>query len=92
MPSATLDGVIDSLRAVFENKGLQPPEMSEDTVLDRSLGLESLDFAELVVRLEQHFGKDPFATDHPPQVRTIGDLAAAYASPGENKPAEGSGR
>lgn len=70
--------VIATLRDVFENKGLEIPELSADTPLDQSLGLESLDYAELVVRLEQEFGKDPFSTGTPPRVQTLGDLATYY--------------
>jgi acyl carrier protein len=46
--------------------------------LDTSLGLESIDFAELAVRLESEFGKDPFSTGDIPPIRTIADLAALY--------------
>jgi acyl carrier protein len=73
-----LDIVIEELRIVFQNKGLVPPALSVDTVLDGALGLESLDFAELVIRLEQTFGKDPFSNGPIPEVRTLGDLCALY--------------
>lgn len=72
--------VMDTIRAVFQNKGLQPPELCGETVLDSSLGLDSMDFAEIVVRLEQEFGTDPFADGGVPGIRTISDLAALYAS------------
>ena len=58
---SSLEKVIEEFSTVFKHKGLNPPPLSSETVLDGSLGLESLDFAELVVRLEQVFGKDPFA-------------------------------
>jgi len=70
--------VIEVIRAVFVNKGQQPPNLAPETVLDLSLGLESIDFAELVVRLESEFGTDPFADGEVPSVRTIGDLARLY--------------
>jgi acyl carrier protein len=70
--------VIEVIRAVFANKGLEPPELAADTVLDRSLGLESIDFAELVLRLEREFGEDPFAEGDVPAIRTIHDLAGLY--------------
>ncbi len=44
-----LDQVIGELKTVFRNKGMEPPPLSVDTVLDGTLGLESLDFAELVM-------------------------------------------
>ena len=70
--------MISCLRQVFRGKGLAPPELSADTPLDGSLGLESLDFAELVVRLEKEFGVDPFANAPPTQIRTVAELAACY--------------
>jgi acyl carrier protein len=74
----TIEKVIGEFSSVFQNKGLDPPALSSETILDGSLGLESLDFAELVVRLEQVFGKDPFAGDSIPEVRTLADLAVLY--------------
>ena len=70
--------VAHAIREVFANKGQRPPELGPDTVLDTSLGLESIDFAELAVRLELEFGKDPFASGDVPPIRTIADLAALY--------------
>lgn len=66
---------------VFAGKGLVSPEITADTVLDTSLGLESLDFAEIVLRLEEEFGFDPFANGIPPHVGVFGDLAPLYGAP-----------
>jgi acyl carrier protein len=74
----TLDVVVEEFGVVFKNKGMSPPALSAETVLDGSLGLESLDFAELVMRLEQVFGKDPFSGTTVPEVRTLGDLCLLY--------------
>jgi acyl carrier protein len=57
MPTPSEAKVIESI-AVFESKGLDPPPLGADTRLDGSLRLESLDFAELVIRLEARFGFD----------------------------------
>ena len=65
-------------REIFQNKGLPVPALSLDTVLDGSLGLESLDFAVAVVRLEEIFGTDPFADGVPGDIRTIADLCRLY--------------
>jgi len=70
--------VIAELQEVFRNRKLAPPALGPETVLDASLGLESLDFAELVVRLEQVFGRDPFAQGAIPEIVTIRDLASLY--------------
>jgi acyl carrier protein len=72
------DKVIAELQEVFRNRKLAPPALGPETVLDASLGLESLDFAELVVRLEQVFGRDPFAQGAIPEIATIRDLASLY--------------
>jgi acyl carrier protein len=73
-----LPTVIAEFGVVFRNKGIDPPPMTSETVLDSSLGLESLDFAEVVVRLEEAFGKDPFSNGTIPEVRTLGQLCALY--------------
>jgi acyl carrier protein len=73
-----LEKIVGEFETVFKNKGLTPPCLVPDTVLDGSLGLESLDFAELVVRLEQVFGIDPFSQDTIPEVRTLADLCVLY--------------
>ena len=78
MSSETENRVIGVFRLVFRNRGLEPPEMGPATVLDTSLGLGSLDFAEVVVGLEQEFGTDPFADGVPAGTRTIADVARLY--------------
>jgi acyl carrier protein len=78
MNSSTESEIIKVIEMVCKNKGVEPPSLTSETVFDASLGLESLDFAEIIVRLEQEFGKDPFASGSVPQVSTIGDLVALY--------------
>jgi acyl carrier protein len=73
-----LNTVIGEFQTVFKNKGINPPSLSAETILDGSLGLESLDFAEVVMRLEQVFGKDPFSGDTIPEVSTMADLCGLY--------------
>ena len=79
MASENEQRVIRVFKQVFRNKGLDPPTIGPETVLDRSLGLESIDFAEVVVRLEQEFGTDPFAEGIPLGTRTLSDVARLYA-------------
>jgi acyl carrier protein len=69
--------VIEVLMDVFKSKGLSSPPLAPETVLDQ-LGLESLDFAQAVIRLEEITGKDPFATGTEYQIRTLSDLAVLY--------------
>jgi acyl carrier protein len=70
--------IIEVLSEIFKAKGMVPPSLSSQTAMDGTLGLESLDFAEMVIRLEEITGKDPFATGLEFQIRTIADLAVLY--------------
>ncbi len=76
--NTTIDRIVHEFSAVFASKGLPAPAMGPATILDGSLGLESLDFAEVVVRLEQVFGMDPFSRSPIPEVRTLADLRTLY--------------
>lgn len=79
MAAATLDTVVDVLTTVLSRKRLPLTPVTGATPLDGSLGLDSLDFAEVVARLEQRFGFDPFSGGAIDHLRTVGDLAALYA-------------
>ncbi len=78
MPTSTEERVISEIEAVFRNKGQAAPALAVEMPLDSSLGLDSLDFAELVVRLEQAFGADPFSAGTIPQIETVRGLARLY--------------
>ena len=79
MISDSAEQIIHCILEVFQNKSQTPPPLSPETALDRSLGLDSLDYAELVVRLADVFGADPFASGiAPTRLETIADLAALY--------------
>ena len=71
--------VIHCMVEVLTNKQVPVPPLSAETALGEHLGLSSLDYAELVVRLELEFGKD-LATGELPDFRTVGDLARFYGS------------
>lgn len=73
-----VDKVIECMREVFKSKREAAPALAADTKLDASLGLKSLDYAELVVRLEGEFGFDPFAGGMPAGIATVADLASLY--------------
>jgi len=54
----------------------------EQSLFAGGLGLDSLQFAALVVRLERETGRDPFRGGQAPRLpRTVGELAALYAAP-----------
>lgn len=64
--------LIDTLQSLRTAKGLPPAEgISADTRLRQDLALDSLDLAELTVRLEAHFGVDVFADG---LVHTVGEV------------------
>ncbi len=69
--------IIEVLSDVFATKGLATPDLGAETVLEQ-LGLESLDFAQVVIRMEEITGKDPFASGADFQIRTLYDLSAMY--------------
>jgi acyl carrier protein len=69
--------IIDLLTEVLNAREIAVPSFSPDTVLDQ-LGLESLDFAQVVIRMEELTGKDPFATGAEYQIKTLSDLAILY--------------
>ena len=69
--------VAEVLLEIINTKGLATPTLAPETVLEQ-LGLESLDFAQTVIRMEELTGKDPFATGTEYQIRTLADLAACY--------------
>lgn len=69
--------IIEVLQEIFKEKGLAAPALSGETVLEQ-LGLESLDFAQAVIRMEEITGKDPFATGAEYQIKSLSDLAVLY--------------
>jgi acyl carrier protein len=69
--------IAEILCEIFKSKGIAAPPLEPDTVLDQ-LGLESLDFAQAVIRMEEITGKDPFATGSDYQIQTLADLALLY--------------
>ena len=69
--------IVEVLMEIFANKELSAPSLGPETVLEQ-LNLESLDFAQAVIRMEEMTGKDPFATGAEFQIRLLSDLAVLY--------------
>jgi hypothetical protein len=69
--------ILELLSEVFAMKGMTIPTLAPETVLDQ-IGLESLDFAQVVIRMEEITGKDPFASGGDFQIRTLSDFSAMY--------------
>lgn len=73
------EDIVAVIRQVAEesNKDLVDP-FRDDTVLLQS-GLDSLDFAIIVARLEEELNADPFAMmDEPVYPRTLADFVRIY--------------
>jgi acyl carrier protein len=71
--------IVAVIRQVAEESGKKLVDpFGDDTVLLRS-GLDSLDFAIIVARLEEKLSADPFsATDEPVYPRTLTDFVRIY--------------
>jgi acyl carrier protein len=74
---STASAVRAALAQVLANHGRGSVEISDADTLREKLGLDSLDLALVVVRLEQALGVDPFRRRGGP-VRNVGELIAAY--------------
>jgi acyl carrier protein len=72
--------LVKTIEQILRERGDPVPRLAADTPL-REIGLDSLDMAALVARLEDALGVDPFehwsTGDFP---RTVGELAALYDS------------
>ena len=83
--------VLDELRRVMEDAGLEARPAPPEARLNADLGLSSLDLAQLVATLEVELDADPFAELVAiTSVRTVGDLCEAYrrSLAGEETPEE----
>jgi acyl carrier protein len=71
--------VHDQIRRLLIDRFGEPKSFTGEDRLNGTLGLKSLDLAELVVALEETLGADPFAKLVPiTDVRTVNDLVCAY--------------
>ncbi|RQR60003.1 hypothetical protein DIE07_09450 [Burkholderia sp. Bp9002] len=72
---------------IMSQHGLPPREPRDDDKLNATLGLSSLDLAQLVFDLELTFGADPFQTLVPiTSVQTVGQLVDAYQRLSDDAP------
>jgi acyl carrier protein len=69
----TTEKIVQLIQAVRQSTGRDPlPAIAESDSLVQTLRFDSLDLAELAVRIEAEFGVDVFARGIP---ETVGDLA-----------------
>jgi acyl carrier protein len=69
------------LQVILEVAKQQRPELSTTRLehsLTRDLGLDSLDFAQIVAELEIRLGTDPFRREAASGIVTVGDLVSIY--------------
>lgn len=75
----TFTGIIlQIIRETAEAKGVSLSHLGLDSPVDGSLGLDSLDWAAVVVRVELETGIDPFAVGKTRELRTVSDLVDLY--------------
>lgn len=70
--------VEDTVREVLAKRGLDASAISAEAKLADTLGLKSMDLAEIVLILEDEFETDPFQAIPITSIRTVNDLAGAY--------------
>jgi acyl carrier protein len=68
------------IRETLTAKRLAVPVLGLTTPIDRTLGLDSLDWAVVVVRLEEETGVDPFRKGVSRELRTVADQVEVYGS------------
>lgn len=68
----------ETLSEIADEQGIGRLELADESVLLES-GVDSLGFAILVSRLEEHLGVDPFSvSDEPYYPRTFGEFVDFY--------------
>ena len=72
--------VIGAIREVLGNKAVEVPDLGLTTPIDDSLDMDSLDWAEVVIRLEEELGIDPFENQDAGsmELNTIADMVSLY--------------
>ena len=79
-PNEVMEVLQARLDDILQAKGLQPVMMSpEIDLLGGAIPIDSLDLAQLVLELQSHTGKDPFANGFV-AFETIAQLTQLFAS------------
>jgi acyl carrier protein len=68
----------ETVAGVMATRGLDPAGIADDAKLSDTLGLKSMDLAEIVLTLEDELETDPFQEIPITSIRTVGDLVTAY--------------
>jgi acyl carrier protein len=72
------DRVVSAIAEAMERRGLESAAIRPDAKLADTLGLKSMDLAEIVLTLEDELGADPFREIPFTSVRSVSDLTSAY--------------
>ena len=70
--------IITAIGRSLRDKGRTDVTVGPDTPVDGSLGLDSLDWAAIVVELETELGVDPFVVGVERELKTVQDLIEIY--------------
>ena len=70
--------IVTAIGRSLHDKGKTDMTVGPDTPVDGSLGLDSLDWAAIVVELESELGVDPFVEGVERELKTVQDLIEVY--------------
>ena len=70
--------VEETIAEVMETRDLDPSLIASTAKLSDTLGLRSMDLAQIVLTLEDELETDPFQQIPITSIRTVGDLTGAY--------------
>jgi len=71
--------ILDTLRAVSKEEGLNPEQVQGDRKLVEDLGFRSLDMARIIAILDGKLDLDPFSSQVAvTSIRTVDDLCRVY--------------
>ncbi|NOS80344.1 MAG: acyl carrier protein [Nitrospira sp.] len=70
--------ILQIIQETLQAKNIRVRDLGLDSPVDSGLGLDSLDWAAVVVRLEMETGIDPFATGSAGALKTVSDLVDLY--------------
>jgi acyl carrier protein len=70
--------VYATIKGIREDRELPALDFGPDDKLNATLGLRSIDLAQIVLDLEDALGTDPFQEIPITSIRTVGDVVNAY--------------
>lgn len=77
--ASRVDQVVrQTIADLLDEQGLDNPGIEDDAKLVDTLGLKSMDIAQVVLVLEDELDADPFQEIPITSIRTVGDLIQAY--------------